>query len=72
MQTISKILKEHVRKLYESDKPTRYLSKDKVQTQESKRVSCTMCVEMFTSQQNLKEPKELDYGLNALFKCNVS
>ena len=72
------ILKEHVRRLHDGrrdviklGKSTRYLSKNKVQTEGSKRVGSTLCEDMFTCQQNLEEHKELEHGLNILFKCNM-
>ena len=67
-------MNEHIRKLHDrrrdvnkSDKSTRHLSKYKVQTQRSKIVDCTMCLEMFTCQQNI----DIEYRLNAIFKCNM-
>ena len=75
-----KILKEHIRKrcggkmdFIKSGESSRYLSKfkDKVQTQGFKRVGGTICEETFTCQQNLKENKNLEHGIIALFKCNV-
>ena len=73
-----KILKEHITTLHDerrdvikSGKSTRYMSKDRIQNQGSKRVGCTMCEQTFTSQQNQEEHKELDHALKALFKGNI-
>ena len=52
-------------------KSTRYLSKDKVETQGSKRAGCHIWCEIFTCQQNLEGHKELCHDLNAFFKCNI-
>ena len=41
---------------------------DKIKTQGSKRVGCTICEEVYTCRQNLEKHKELDYVLNALFR----
>ena len=49
----------------------RYLSKGKVNSQCYEKAGCTISEKTFTCLQNLVELKELEHGLNALFKCNM-
>ena len=72
------ILKKNMKRVYEgkndlikSGKFTRYLSEQEVNSQESKRVVCQCCAEMFTCQQNLEEHKLTVHMIEKCFKCMI-